>query len=197
MMFSEILEDVRARLYEITYTKKDLFYDPNLSSKRLRLMMFILQIVFDGGYATSTSSLERVYNFSVKLNFIKNKIDDSLKTSSMLLFFAPLMFFVSMVGLSSILMSFTVGMPDSTSVLSFDPKYASFLIKPDFGQLLDALKPALVIMSVCSGLVISRVTYATFFATLPLGLSLVITFVILVGWDFFFDVISNLVNSAL
>ncbi len=190
-LFHEILDDVNARLYFITDKSQDLFYDHALPSKRIRLLMFILQTVFDGGHHSSVSSLERIHRFSVKLNSIKNKIDDSLRMSSVILFAAPSIFFLAMLGLSAMLMSFTVNIPDVSGMIFFNSETAQFFVKPNYSELLLALKPAVFIMSFCAGLVISRVAYTSLVATMPIGICMGMAFVILAGWNFFFDVING------
>lgn len=198
-MFCDVLSDVNSRLYQVTDKSQDLFYDYTLQSKRIRLLMFILQTAFDGGYFSSLSSLERIHSFSINLNSIQNRIDDSLRMSSMILFAAPVVFFVTMIGLSAMLMSFTDSIPDmsntaSTATTYLNPKTMNFFVKPDYSELLLALKPAVLIMSACAGLVISRVAYSSFVATLPVGICLGMAFVILSGWDVFFEVFDGMLS---
>lgn len=194
-MFYHIIHDIESKLYVVNDKPQDLFYDVTIQSSRIRLFMFILQTVFDGGHHSSVSSLERIHSFSVKLNAIKNSMDDSLKMSSIILYASPSIFFLAMVGLSSMLMSFTGNVPEiSDGIILGDA--TELFVQPDYSSFLNALKPAVLIMSVCAGLVISKVSHSTFVATLPLGICLGIAFVIITGWDFFFSIVSGLIGGA-
>ena len=195
-MFHQILDDIHAKLYAVTDVPQNLFYDQDMPSKRIRLLMFILQTVFDGGHYSSVSALERIHSFSVKLNSIKNRMDDSVRISSVILYAAPLVFFLAMVGLSAILESFTSRIPEVSAGTYLDSEAAWFFERPDYSKLLLALKPAVLIMSICAGLVISKVAYSSLVATLPVGVCLGMAFVILSGWDHIFDVINAMIGPS-
>ena len=193
--FSEILSSIRKRMYEITDRERDLFYDGAVESKRMRLLMFVLQTVFDGGHRRSISLLEQLHEFSVNLNRLKNTIDDQLAVSSLLLYIATPAFFVATLGLSVVLMSFVADIPDASSSSAISGHAGSELfVRPDFSLILESLKPAVLIMSVCSGIVISRTAYYSIHASMPVGICLGMAFVIIAGWDIFFDVISSVAS---
>ncbi len=192
-MFCDVLESVNTRMYTISEKSSELFFDGTILSRRMRLMMFILQTVFDGGHYSSISSLERIHSFSVKLNSIKNRIDDSARMSAVILYISPTIFFIAMVGFSTMLLSFGSGLHMSDSIMAI-PEFSEIIQTPDYAEFLDALKPAVVIMSVCAGIVISKIAYSSILATMPAGICLGISFVILVGWDFFFDMVNGMVD---
>ncbi len=195
--FADIVNTIRTRQYVVSDVQQPMFYDDTLNSRRLQMLLFILETVFDGGHKKSISSLERIYRFSVKLNEIKNSADDALKMSSVLLFAASPIFFVTMLGLSSMLISFTSNIPDISHISGINAESMKLFERPDYSGVLYALKPAVMIMSVCAGVIVSRVAYSSLIATLPVGICTSISFVILAGWEVFFDIINGLVDDFL
>ena len=195
--FTDIISDIRSRQFMVSDVPQPMFYDGTLPSRRLRMLLFILETVFDGGHRKSLSALERIYRFSLKLNEIKNRADDTLRMSSVLLFAAPPVFFVTMLGMSSMLISFTSNIPDVSHIPNINAESLKLFEKPDYSQVLLALKPAVLIMSVCSGVIVSRIAYSSLVATLPIGICSSIAFVILAGWDVFFDVVNDIVDDFL
>ena len=136
----------------------------------------------------------RLHYFSQRTIQIKNRMDDTLKMSSLLLLFAPLIFFITLSAISTLMLSFTEHIPVIPQGVHVDATTAKYFQKFDVSSILTSLKPAIFVMSVCSGIVISRVAYSSFLATTPMGICMVISSVIFVGWDFFFDVISDMVT---
>jgi len=59
---------------------------------------------------------------------------------------------------------------------------------------IESMKPVVFLMSIFSGVVISRIAHQTFLATAPVGVCMGVCFVILVGWGYFFEVLSILIN---
>jgi hypothetical protein len=192
--FSEILLYINGTMHVFSDKRHDIFYNDSITSNKLHMMMFVLQSIFDGGYKSTVSGLERLYSFSDDTIQIKNKIDDSLKMSSLLVLFSPLIFFIVLSAVSALMLSFTDRVPDIPQGLSVDVT-AGIFKKFDVSSILSAMRPAIFVMSICSGVVISRVAYSSFAATLPLGICLLISCVIFAGWDFFFDTIGTVVNN--
>ena len=194
--FQEILHNVRYTLNTFADCKQDLFFSTGIRSERLRMMMFVLQSIFDGGHRSAVTSLERLHSFSEQAIRIKNKIDDTLRLSSLLLLFSPLLLFVTLSAISALMLSFTSNVPVIPEGVHIDAASAKYFQKFDVAAILTAMQPAVFVMSMCSGIVVSRVAYSSFAATMPLGVCMSVAFVIFVGWDFFFEVISSLISDV-
>jgi len=193
--FSDVLHDIRDDLNVFSDKRRDVFFNPHLNSNRLKMMMFVLQSIFDGGHRSTISSLERLHSFSERTIQIKNRMDDTLQMSSLLLLFSPLIFFITLSAISTLMLSFTEHVPVIPEGIQVDASVAKYFQKIDISSILIAMKPAIFVMSACSGIVISRVAYSSFLATLPLGICMLIASVIFVGWDFFFDMISFIISN--
>ena len=192
--FSDVLYGVRDDLDIFSDKKRDIFLNSKINSERLKMMMFVLQTIFDSGHKSTTYSLGRLHSFSERTIEIKNKIDDALKISSLLLLFSPLIFFITLSGISSLMLSFTEHIPTLPENIPIDVSSSKYFQKFDISSILTAMKPAIFVMSVCSGIVMSRVAYSSFLATLPLGICMLIASIIFVGWDFFFDTITFMIR---
>lgn len=192
--FSDVLYGVRSDLEVFSDNKHDIFLNSNINSERLKMMMFVLQTIFDSGHKSNTYSLGRLHSFSERTIEIKNKMDDTLKMSSFLLLFSPLIFFIILSGISSLMLSFTEHIPTLPENIPIDISSSKYFQKFDISSILTAMKPAIFVMSVCSGVVISRVAYSSFLATLPMGMCMLIASIIFVGWDFFFDIITSMIG---
>ena len=193
--FSEMLHNIQNNLNVFSDKKHNVFFNSQIDSERLRMMMFVLQSIFDGGHRSSVSGLERLHSFSEKTIAIKNSMDDTLRISSVLLLFAPLIFFITLSGISTLMLSFTEHVPTIPERIHLDASTAKYFQKFDVSSILSAMKPAIFVMSICSGIIISRVAYSSFLATLPMGICMSIAFVIFVGWNFFFDSISVIIQG--
>ncbi len=193
--FSNVLRQIRMRL-EYNTNRSRLIYDDTVRSWRLRMLMFVFQTIFDAG-GGSIDTLEKMHSFSVSVNSIKNKLSDSIMMSSLMLYVAPTMFFVALVGVSVFMGSFSASVPELPPDLRGSLLAAGMFAKPDFSSMLEAMRPAFLIMSICSGIVISRVAYMSFFATMPIGICCMAAFVVLTGWHFFFDLMSDLIGSII
>ena len=193
--FSYVLRDINNDMNVFSDKKQDIFFNHMVGSERLNMMMFVLQSIFDGGYKSTISSLERLHSFSEKTISIQNKTNDTLKMSSLLLLFAPMIFFVVLSAISTLMISFTEHVPVIPEGVNVDASAAKFFEKFDTSAILSAMRPAIFVMSVCSGIVISRVAYSSFVATLPMGICLIIALGIFVGWDYFFDIISSIIQN--
>ena len=184
--FASIINDIKVRQFMVSDKKLPIFYDDNLGSKRLKLFMFIMEAVMDGGQKKSIKAVERIYEFSSKLIKIKNSLDSTLKLSSILLYIAPIAFFFTMMGLVTVLSSFASNTPDFTNLPpEAKAELGLFINAPDLSASLDTFKPAVLIMSFCAGTVISRLVYSTLKATLSIGITMFVSFIILAGWDIF------------
>jgi len=192
--FSDVLYGVCDDLEVFSDKKHDIFLNSNINSERLKMMMFVLQTIFDSGHKSTTYSLGRLYSFSERIIEIKNKMDDTLKMSSLLLLFSPLIFFITLSGISSLMLSFTEHIPTLPENIPIDVSSSKYFQKFDISSILTAMKPAIFVMSVCSGVVISRVAFSSFLATLPMGICMLIASIIFVGWDFFFDTITSMIG---
>ena len=192
--FAEICRGIRYRMARISDRKYDVIYDSSISSKRLRLLLFIAQTVYDGGFGQSVDALVRIKGFAISLNEIKNRMDDTLRTSSLLLYAAPVVLFVAMVGISSLMLSITSKLPDTDTLGGVS--LGGLGSPPELSSLFDALKPAILLMSACSGIVVAKTAYYTVRATMPAGVTLCCAAVILAGWDFFFGVIEQMVSEV-
>lgn len=192
--FSTVLYNVKRDMTFFSDKKHDVFFNGNVTSERLKMMLFVLQSVFDGGHKSTVSSLERLHYFSERAVLIKNKTEDTLKMSSLLLLMAPLIFFIVLSAISTLMSSFTSNIPEIPAGINIDASTSKYFEKFDTSVILSAMKPAIFVMSVCSGITMSKVAYQSFSATLPLGICMGICTVIFVGWDYFFEVISNLVD---
>jgi len=62
--FTDILYDIRGDMNVFSDKKQDVFFNPHINSGRLKMMMFVLQSIFDGGHKSTISSLERLHSFS-------------------------------------------------------------------------------------------------------------------------------------
>ncbi len=62
-------------------------------------------------------------------------------------------------------------------------------------QAINALKPAIVLMAACSGMVVAKTAYYTLRATMPAGVTLCCAAVIVGGWDIFFGIIEWMVSE--
>ena len=194
-MFSEILHDIQYNMNIFSDKKHNVFFNPQINSERLRMMMFVLQSIFDSGHRSSVSGLEGLHSFSEKTIAIKNRMDDTLRMSSILLLFSPLIFFITLSAISTLMLSFTEHVPAIPAGMNLDASTTKYFQKFDVSSILSAMKPAIFVMSLCSGIIISRVAYSSFLATLPMGICMSIAFVIFVGWDFFFDTISVIIQG--
>jgi len=192
--FSDVLCIIQNDMNSFSDKKHDVFFNDTINSERLKMMLFVLQSIFDGGHKSTISSLERLHHFSQRTIQIKNRMDDTLKMSSLLLLFSPLIFFITLSAISTLMLSFTEHIPAIPQGVHVDATTAKYFQKFDVSSILTALKPAIFVMSVCSGIVISRVAYSSFLATTPMGICMAISCVIFVGWDFFFDVISEMIQ---
>ncbi len=188
--FSDVIDDIRTDMHVIPFEKQDVFFNSDIRSERLRMMMFVLQSIFDGGYKTTISSLERLHSFSVDVIKIKNQIDSTLRVSSVMLLVSPLIFFVTLSALSTIMLSFTEYMPDIPKGLDVDSDALKYFERFDISSILSAMSPAVFVMSICSGIIVSRVAYSSFVATTPMGICMSVAFVIFLMWDLFFDAIA-------
>lgn len=193
--FSDVLCDIQNNMNVISDKKHDVFFNDNINSDRLKMMMFVLQSIFDGGYRSTISSLERLYSFSEKTIQIKNRMDDTLQMSSLLVLFSPLIFFITLSAISTLMLSFIEHVPVIPEGIQVNASTAKYFQKIDISSILIAMKPAIFVMSICSGIVISRVAYSSFLATLHMGICMIIASIIFVGWDFFFDMISFIVSN--
>ncbi len=188
--YAGILKQMRMRLDDGRYDGH-LIYDQTIPSWRLRMLTFVFQTVYDADRG-DIDTLERMHKFTVSINDIKNKLSDSVSLSSLMLYASSPLFFVVLVAMSVFMGSFAVIVPDIPDSLRGSSDVGNIFEKPDFTSLLSSLKPAFLTMSLCSGIVISRVVYATFSATLPIGVCASAAFVIVLGWDVFFDVLSEI-----
>lgn len=193
--FSEVLFGIREKLNSDD-KRIGLIYDPKVRSWRLRMLLFIFQAIFDWG-GGSIHTLEKMYHFTSRVNEIKNRMDGSIRTSSILLYFAPAMFFMALVGISVFLGSFTDDTPDLPPSLESNPDVAKYFERPDFATIMDGMKPAVMMMSLASGLIVTRVAYSTFLATLPLGLCMAAAFVILAWWNELFEILSGIMQTMM
>ena len=195
--FTNIIDDVRVRLFAVSYKKKPVFYDGSMHSQQLKLFLFIMETVFQGGHKKSITAMEKIYKFANELVNIRNQINSSLKMSSMLLYAAPIVFFIAMLGLVTMLVSFTSGFPDiSTLPTTTQAAVGDFFNRPDFSNVLISFKPIVVLMSLCAGLIVSKLVYATVRATTPIGITMMISFIILSGWTIFIEEAENILVNV-
>ncbi len=191
--YADVLKQIRSRLKHSDYNEY-LIYDHTIPSWRLRMLMFVLQTIYDADRG-DIQTLERMHKFIVKINDIKNNLSDSILLSSLMLYLTAPLFFIVLVGMSVFMSSFTFSIPELPENLRGSAELAGLFERPDFTNLLDSLRPAFFVMSICSGITISRVTYASFYATLPIGICMSSAFVILAGWDLFFDILFDLLST--
>ncbi len=189
--YAGILRQMRMRLEDGNYHDRPLIYDRGIPSWRLRMLTFIFQTIYDADRG-DIATLERMHKFTVSINEIKNKLSDSVSLSSLMLYASSPLFFVVLVAMSVFMGSFSSVIPDLPDSIRGSADASLFFEKPDFASLLSSLKPAFLVMSMCSGLVISRVVYSTFSATLPVGICASVAFVIVAFWDRLFEVLSGL-----
>jgi len=187
--FGIILSSIDVKLSE--NHQGELIYDSMMPSWRLKMLLFVFQNIFDNG-GGSIRTLEAMHSFSIKVNDIKNRLSDSIVLSSLILYVAPAMFFVSLIGVSVFLGSFNVHIPEIPAGMELSSDVLQFFGKPDFGDIMESMKPVVFLMSLSSGIVISRIAHMSFLATTPIGICMGVSFVILVGWEYFFDVLTVL-----
>ncbi len=111
--FSDVLRQIRMRL-EYNTNRSRLIYDDTVRSWRLRMLMFVFQTICDAG-GDSIDTLEKMHSFSMSVNSIKNKLSDSIMLSSLMLYVAPTIFFVALVGMSVFMGSFSASIPETAA----------------------------------------------------------------------------------
>jgi len=138
--FSDILYNIRDGMDVFSDKRHDVFFNDTINSDRLKMMMFVLQSIFDGGHRSTISSLERLHSFSEKTIQIKNRMDDALQMSSLLLLFSPLIFFITLSAISTLMLSFTEHVPVIPEGIQIDASSAKYFQKMDISSILSAMR---------------------------------------------------------